>query len=48
MLPGLPSAAKQCDIMTFAGSYKHSKERLGFPSVIIKIQNRNTVRVRRG
>lgn len=37
MLPGLPGAMKQCDLMTFAGSYTEREERIGFPSEIIKI-----------
>lgn len=47
MLPGLPSAAKQCDLMTFAGSYMHRKERPGLPSEIIKIKNEDIIRVKK-
>lgn len=46
-LPGLPSAAKQCDLMTFAGSYMHRKERPGLPSEIIKIKNEDIIRVKK-
>lgn len=47
MLPGLPSAMKQCDLMTFAGSYMQREERVGFPSEIIKIRNRDISRVKK-
>lgn len=46
-LPGLPSAMKQCDLMTFAGSYTEREERIGFPSEIIKIRSRDISRVKK-
>lgn len=46
-LPGLPSAMKQCDLMTFAGSYTEREERIGFPSEIIKIRSRDISSVKK-
>jgi len=46
MVPGLPTAMEQCDLMTFAGSYMQREGRVGFPSEIIKMWNKNIGRVK--
>lgn len=47
MLPGHPGATKQCDLVTLAGSCAQREERVGLPSEIIKIGNRDISRVKK-